>query len=271
MKSNFYLPESPSIRNSVRAIFQTDGLPEYKNEAILPKGSIEIIFDLSKSNSITGRMGDGQKQERLPRCFIYGFTKTPIYVELPHQQTYFGILLHPIVIRDILGIPAQECTNRWVDLTLIDPVFSSLWHQLADETEFESRVVIITQWIEKRTMVAEKRDQLLNAFVSDSLLKTSTVPEVASTLCYSPRHLSRKVYAITGMNTEEMLHYKKYLRALDLIYHSSLPLSAIAHESHFTDQSHFIKSFRSFTDITPGEYSRLKNHTIPGHIFTNVR
>jgi hypothetical protein len=52
MNVNFHLPDTPALRNGVRAIFQTDGFPGFSNETILPKGCTEIIFDLSESQSI---------------------------------------------------------------------------------------------------------------------------------------------------------------------------------------------------------------------------
>ena len=72
------------------------------------------------------------------------------------------------------------------------------------------------------------------------------------------------------MNTEEVLLYKKYLHAVDLIYHTGLSLTQIAYQSHFSDQSHFIKSFRAYSGMTPGEYKAGKSR-IKGHMYQNVR
>jgi AraC-like DNA-binding protein len=72
------------------------------------------------------------------------------------------------------------------------------------------------------------------------------------------------------MNTEEMLLYKKYLHAVDLLHSSHLSLTQIAYQSGFVDQSHFIRSFRLFTQMTPGEYRQQKSH-LPGHFYANVR
>jgi AraC-like DNA-binding protein len=74
----------------------------------------------------------------------------------------------------------------------------------------------------------------------------------------------------TGMNTEEVLRYKKYLHAVHLIHHTDLSLTKIAYQSHFSDQSHFIKSFKTYTDMTPGEYKANKGY-VKGHIYENVR
>jgi AraC-like DNA-binding protein len=93
---------------------------------------------------------------------------------------------------------------------------------------------------------------------------------LANMLCYSPRHLSRKVHSLTGMNTEEVLSYKRFLRSVELIHYTNMSLTQIAYCCQFADQSHFIRTFRSLAAITPGEYKNQKS-PLPGHIYENVR
>ena len=97
-----------------------------------------------------------------------------------------------------------------------------------------------------------------------------SVKDLANSVCYSPRQLSRKMAEATGMNTEEILLYKKYLHAMHLIHHTDLSLTKIAYQSNFSDQSHFIKSFKTFTNMTPGDYKKSKGY-VKGHIYENVR
>jgi len=72
------------------------------------------------------------------------------------------------------------------------------------------------------------------------------------------------------MNAEQIIRYKKYLHTIHLIHHSCLSLTEIAYDSGFSDQSHFIKTFKSFAQIKPNEY-RSNKSTWAGHIFENVR
>ena len=270
MKVDFYIPQKPTFEIGVRAIFQTHGFPQFKNETILPKGNTEIIFDLSETHAIQASIGDGVPS-RLPRCFIISYGRVPVYIQLPKQQTYFGLILDPLAIYYLLGAPAGEFANRPIDLTLVDKSFYELWEQLAEAKEFAARVALITKWVKMKTKPLHAQDIKLNEFLCNSLSKPASVTDVADTLCYSPRHLSRKLKSITGLSTEEVLLYKKYLRSVHLIHHSKLPLTTIGHESYFTDQSHFIKAFKLFANMTPGEYGSLKGTGPTGHIFHNIR
>ena len=88
--------------------------------------------------------------------------------------------------------------------------------------------------------------------------------------CAIPRANYHGKFETTGMNTEEILLYKKYLHAVHLMHHTNLLLTKVAYQSHFSDQAHFIRSFKAYTQLTPGKYNRNKSN-VKGHIFENVR
>ena len=125
-------------------------------------------------------------------------------------------------------------------------------------------------WLQKKFIEWLPQEQFMNSFLYSTNQHHLTVAELADTLCYSPRHLSRKLCNVTGMNTEEFLLYKKYLHAVDLIHNTELSLTEIASQSHFSDQSHFIKTFKSFTELTPGTYKHSVGK-VKGHIYEDVR
>ncbi len=209
------------------------------------------------------------KKYQLPKCFISGFNKMPIRVLLPKHQIYFGVLFQPLSINNIFGSHASEFSDIAVDITLLDPAFNSLWHQIAEQEDFNDRVSVFLGWAKRKYIEWHPQEQLINKFLYAANQYEYSVNKLADSLCYSPRQLSRKLFDATSMNTEEILLYKKYLHAVHLIHNTDLSLTAIAHQSHFSDQSHFIKSFRVFTKMTPGEYKRNKSD-VEGHIYLNV-
>ena len=212
----------------------------------------------------------GDRQFRLFNCFINGFNRAPVQLQLPERQMFFGIQLQPLAVKKILGTPAGEFSDTIVDLALVDSTFHSLWHQLADQTHFDSRISVLTDWMGKKLPDWQPQEEMINRFLSGIDQHDVSVTELARSLCYSPRQLSRKMAEATGMNTEEILLYKKYLHAVDLIHHTDLSLTQIAYQSHFSDQSHFIKSFKLYSGMTPGSYKASKSF-MKGHIYENVR
>jgi AraC-like DNA-binding protein len=249
-------------------MWQVDRIASYRQEYIVPKGIVEIIFNFSDDSPIQARFGN--EKHTLSKCFINAFNTIPIEISLPRKQIFFGIRLQPLAAKKVLKVPASEFANLPVDVTLLDDAFSSLWHQLADAGNFNSRVSLFCRWVEQKLFDWHPQEKLMNEFLCSVGQHDFTVEKLADALCYSPRHLSRKLLEATGMNTEETLLYKKYLHALDLMHHSDMMLTEIAHRSYFSDQAHFTKSFKTLTRLTPGEYRRKKAN-VKGHLFENVR
>lgn len=229
---------------------------------------VEVIFNFSESQPIPAELSG--KQYSLGNCFINGYNTVPARLELPQQQEFFGVRIQPLAVKKLFGVASGDFTNVVVDLTLVDSGTSSLWHQLAELTVFEKRVSVFSNWIQKKLPVWQPQEEMVNHFLSGVDQHDLSVKELAYTLCYSPRHLSRKMIEATGLNTEEFLLYKKYLHAVHLIHHTDLSLTKIAYQSNFSDQSHFIRSFRNYSQLTPGEYKKTKGF-VKGHIFENVR
>jgi AraC-like DNA-binding protein len=252
----------------IHSIWQTHGIPGFHKERILPKGIVEIIFNFSEGGPV--EVGIGDRTASLPACFINGFNTGPIHICLPRQLSFFGVQMQPLAVKKVLGFPAGEFSNRVVDLSLVDSAFLSHWHHLAELNGFENRVKLITGWMEKKLSDPPPQETGINFFLQDSGNYSASVKELARSLCYSPRQLSRKLNEATGMNTEEILLYKKYLHAVRLMHYTNLSLTQIAYQSQFSDQSHFIRSFKMYAQMTPGEY-RISKGVMPGHIYENVR
>jgi len=268
LKHNFYIPKETCFKQVMHSIWQVDQYTNCNKEYIIPKGVVEIIFNFSHSGATTAQLNNAVYH--LPNCFINGFNTTPIQVQHPKQQVFFGVVLQPLAIKKILGFPAGEFSDVTVDLTLLDSIFHSLWHQLAEQDNFDKRVSVFLNWVTKKITEWLPQEQLINTFLYAVDQHELSVNELASAVCYSPRHLARKMVEATGMNTEAILLYKKYLHAVHLIHHTDLPLTAIAYQSQFSDQSHFIKTFKSYAKMTPGEYQRNKS-VVKGHLYNDVR
>lgn len=267
MNWNIYLPQTPYLQNVIQVLWQADGFPENQQETIIPKGVVEIIFDFGETRAIQFQF---PAQHQLPRVFINGFNSAPIQLQHPRGHVLLGVHLHATVIKTLFGVPAQEFANRAIDMTLIDSIFHTLWHRMVEQTSFEKRVAIIVNWLESKRVEVQAQEKMLQYFLGKPDLVGQNVNSLAKSLCYSSRHLSRKIYALTDMNTEELLCYKKYLYSIQLMHATELSLTEIAYECNFVDQSHFIKTFKSFTQLTPGEYRQRKSQ-IPGHFYQDVR
>lgn len=269
MQQIFFIPPESAYGNAVQACWQIDRNNSFFNkEMIIPKGSCEIIFNLSWQPGFNATIGNRHFQ--IPKCFITGFNTLPINMQLPEKQIFFGVVFNSTALKNIFHISAIEFANGCLDMTLADPTLHSLWHQLAEQKSFTGRTIVFSGWMKKRIPVINRQHEMFDLFLNNNSSQFLSVPQLSKSLCYSSRQLSRKLLELTGMNAEQILRYKKYLHSIHLMHHTRLSLTEIAYSCAFADQSHFIKTFKSFAQITPNEYRNNKSNTV-GHIFENVR
>jgi AraC-like DNA-binding protein len=262
MENNFIIPQSVLLKDTVRSFWQLHRLNHPGvSETIIPKGVVEMIFSF-ETPTLNARINN--QTLTVPRCFVQGFHTCPVRMHLADRQTFFGVTLHPAAVKYMLNIPPVEFINCVTDLTLIDASFYTLWHNLGEQN-FNGRVHIFINWLLKRLPQLTDREKALDHFLTLHTLIHPPVSGIAAQLCYSPRQLSRKLYELTGMNTEKALLYKKYLQSVHLMHVSDLSLTKIAYSCQFSDQSHFIKTFKWLTQLTPKAYRKRKS-SIAGHI-----
>ncbi len=268
MSYHYHIPNDLACQTIVKAVWQVDHLPAFNNECIVPKGIIEIIFNFNVGDTIA--VEQNGKDYELPDCFINGFNTQPITLQLPPQQFFFGVIFQPLAIKKLFGYAAAEFCDTSIDATLVHAALGSLWHQLAEQPDFDARVAVLLKWASQHCIEWQPQEKLVNDFLYAAGGHHLSVQQLAGSLCYSARQLSRKMQEASGMNTEEMLLYKKYLHAVELMHTTHLPLTSIAYQCQFADQSHFIKTFKYFTRMTPGAYQRSKS-MVRGHLYMNVR
>ena len=275
METFAHLPYNTSIQDYVSLIWELKG-DDPSAEEILPCGVIEIIFNLSSPmQAVIGN----RKIDKAPGCFIQGFHTKVVHVGYLAPQHLFGIRLKPHTVKSLLGVLPAETSNQAIDLTLIDKRFRFVHEQLMESNSFVQRVKVIESQFRPIDIKECHRTQLLsNLFLEDNLhlitpkkdqqsFAFDTVNTLAEQVCFSARHLNRKSKELFGLNAEELIRYKKFVNAIELIHRDRYSLSEVAHQSGFYDQSHFIRVFKSYASMTPKAYQKIKGG-MPFHLFS---
>ena len=239
------------------------GNPAYKCETILPNGKSELIFSFSENVAV--KTSDDAEFSFTPRCFVNGLNDSPLRLIAPKHQTFFGVTLKPIAFKSLLGVPAGEFLNSIVDLTLINKDFSLLWEELAQKKSFDQRVEVILNWAIKNSGNEHDREIALSEFLT-SPIEANSVSNLSAHYCYSSRQLNRKLVSLFGLSTESLIRYKRFINSIHRLHKEREALTGIGLDSGYYDQAHFIREFKEFTGLTPGEYRKVKSH-MPAHIY----
>jgi len=91
-------------------------------------------------------------------------------------------------------------------------------------------------------------------FVEANIDQPINLDELASVAAISRFHFHRQFKKATGSTPHRYIVQRRIERAKALLSESAVPLIEIAARLGFTDQSHFINTFRKMTAVTPRAY-----------------
>ena len=183
LNNSLYIPQTSRFSQAIQAFWQMERGTPFHREIIVPKGVVEIIFNLNDHSPILSQIGGNEYS--VPDSFINGFNTRPIQLQPPERQAFFGVQFQPLTVKEIFGAIASEFSNSLVDLTLLDPAFRSLRHRLAEQSSFEARIAAFLHWLEKRFSEPEPRENLMNNFLTGASRHDISVTALADSLCYS--------------------------------------------------------------------------------------
>ncbi|MBH1366023.1 MULTISPECIES: helix-turn-helix transcriptional regulator [Stenotrophomonas maltophilia group] len=91
-------------------------------------------------------------------------------------------------------------------------------------------------------------------YVDEHLSQPLRVTDLAEAACVSRFHLVRLFRSGTGASPLRYVRRRRIQRACQLLPAAKLPMSSLAQQLGFFDQSHFVRSFRAETGCSPGQY-----------------
>lgn len=95
--------------------------------------------------------------------------------------------------------------------------------------------------------------------ISEEFTENLTISSVAAVAGVHPTHLAREFRRYFHLTIGDFIRQKRIEFACRKIVNSNAPLSEIAAESGFFDQSHLTRVFKKATGMTPNRYRRIFN------------
>jgi AraC-like DNA-binding protein len=250
MKTQIIIPPL-SISKYVSNILVIENYDQ-RNDFVLPlfaNGSPTLVFNTAKATS---------NNKTINNLTLYGQTVKPNELFIKNEFTLIAYFLYPNALNSLFNIGANELTDGSMELVFLKQAkVHNLQEQLLNTPMLNFRLDLLNNFIKKladnanaantKTEFATKKIKHNNGQVS--------LQNIQKELGITERTLQRLFETNIGISPKMYGRVCQFHAAFQqLNQHQFLKFSDIAFENGFADQSHFIRVFKEFTNLTPGKY-----------------
>jgi AraC-like DNA-binding protein len=202
-----------------------------------------------------------EENKQLPNIFLYGQTIEPTKMYLNGKLSTIGICLQPHALQSVFGIDAHELTGTCVDLGLVQHKKERHLHeQLVSAATIGEQINLFAASLLNAVERNRERQDTITGFAIKEILHGRGEVSFAALqkqLQLSERTLERRFKQSIGISAKLFSRICRFQEALTQLRKNNYQkLSDIAYENGYADQSHFIRSFKEFTGVSPFDYRK---------------
>jgi AraC-like DNA-binding protein len=229
--------------------------PVAERQRIVPDGCMEMIFHYG--DPYRQFLPDGSSVIQ-PSAFVFGQITSPLEIVPTGASGIFAIRFHPDGFTPFATLPHEQLQDVATPLPdLFGNRGITFQSAMLAAVNAQQRITIAGNFLQEWLMSTQAADLVARSAVQ-ALLQANgqiTVDELSLQLHTHRRQLERKFSAAIGMSPKQLskiIRLQTALKKLSGLQYESL--TALAHESGYYDQAHFIKDFREFTGMSPKQF-----------------
>ncbi|OQP41849.1 hypothetical protein A4H97_34200 [Niastella yeongjuensis] len=202
-----------------------------------------------------------EDNKQLASIFLYGQTIQPVKMVLTGKVSTVGICLQPHALQSVFGIDAHELTGTCIDLALIQHKKERvLQEKLLAATSIEKQINLISASLLQSVEAHREKQDALTGFAISAIMQGKgavSFAELQQQLQLSERTLERRFKQSIGVSAKLFARICRFQESLSQLRKNNYQkLSDIAYENGYSDQSHFIRTFKEFTGVSPFDYKK---------------
>lgn len=254
----YWTLESPKSARSA------DGEGTSGRQTIVPDGCMEMIFhygDLYKQYTADRSSYSAGKNSIIqPKCFVIGQLTRPLDIEPTGETGIFSVRFHPGGFSPFATIPIKEMENTAVSLEqLFGEDGKEIGQEILTAGSTSERIHSIERFLFSRLGDTVTIDRIIQSTVETILTANGhlSVDEISKQNSVHKRQLERKFSSAIGLSPKQLSKAIRLQATLKMLLNKKFTsLTALAYESDYYDQAHFIKDFKELTGLTPKEFYR---------------
>jgi len=252
LNTTIIYPESQTLKKYIKYfLFISNQNPSYSKEHISFPNTNHCL-GLHKGNKV---LTNSEGIYHLERSNTYHSYITGIYYN-PISFKMSGVFDEICIDFEPLGLEFfgndKISVHKFLN-NAIETVFPQNWQAIYDVAfrynTPEERAKSIENFLLKK-LFSNTRE---HKFIPFNKIKVNNVRELSDSLNLSYRSLHRMYSNSIGISPKDFLKIVRFRNSIDYLTQSQNQIEA-AYQAGYSDQSHFIRDFRSYTELTPKKF-----------------
>jgi AraC-like DNA-binding protein len=257
MKFQFLQP-SIYLRNYVKhyCFMESEACEQNVSERVIPTESIQLMFHYRQPFVVL-------KEDKIvscqPQSIISGLSNSFSDVSTFGAAGVVFVAFQPVGACHFFRFPLSEIENQSLDMKdIFSKEIKEVEEKLYCKTNFEERAKVIDSFLLKKMSVVKQHDYLLLQkgvkIIKQNRGQMNTAA-LSTQLFATSKSLERKFSAFLGMTPKQYFKLIRFQATIeDMTLRKGIPLTDFAYSNGYSDQSHFIRDFKTFSGFTPKEF-----------------
>lgn len=252
----------PYIQSYWLGNFNVQSKKDY-SQSVLPNGCVELIIHITNDHCFLNK--GNSNWSKTPEFIMVGLYDKPYEVQFLQNVQVFGIRFYPDGIRNIFGIAPAEFKATYQDSTdVVGRMLQEFCLKVKSLHSFEEQAQLANKFVENQLASnKQSHDYTHEAMrlirqvqgMSDYQKLTQQVP-------ISLRQLQREFKALYGITVKDYMRLARISAIQNYMLTKKQGLTELSYNLNFSDQSHFIREFKTFMGITPKKFSKKQEDFI---------
>lgn len=245
----------PYVQTYWQGSFNIGAVPDF-TQTVQPNGCIELIIHVSHDHCM---LPAGSVFKKSPEFTLMGLYETPYEVHFQEEVRVFGIRFYPDGIRNVFGVQPQEFNTTYEDPEdVIGRKVREFCEKIREMTTMEQQSaladILLEEFLGKNYLPYDYTHKAMKLIrQSGGMGRFETIIEKVP---ISLRQLQREFRKNYGISPTDYMRILRINAIQNYMMQKSESLTELSYNLDFSDQSHFIREFKTFAGTTPGKFSR---------------
>ena len=241
-------------------------LTEYLKTVLVAEGFAEFtdnklpLFTVGMSALICRTAKSPTGIEDIVQLSLFGKSAPSDSWELKKNETAIAYFFKPFSLASLFNLSAAELAKNPVEFSEWNAhKTNALKTQLAYAGTTKEKIDALDNFL-LHQLQQQKRECEIVRFTTDKIMQnsgTEILSELLKELKLNERTFQRIFKKYVGVTPNQYRRICQFQRSFEQVRNGAFDkLTEVAYKTGFADQSHFIRSFKEFTHITPNDYKK---------------